>query len=494
MPTDIPVPSPSYNYTPGSIISVPDVTDINNASYGVNSFDNRRDLKVGEPVDNEQSLRLLGTSNLEAPPPFSAYNSETKVRGDTQVISHDPHLSEDGAMFCPFSEALYRFLLEQARFPPSFNLSCRGTHDETRTRQVMRQTGDTQSYQTETYSKTVVDFSFVIDLTPMLLAEPFGPPIYVVGDRTAAHRGKTYKEVDAAPSTTPEGRDLEMDRAALGKEFRREATADEKDASRARKDHLTNVGLPPWVHLPSDAPGTQAGVNSDEAQWRYQYATHGANQTFHDSDLQIPSQNLRQWADEYCASKKMLKEFTFEKIVHGWNFLELRQQISKTLKANWAHPSNTPTVTFNIESEVVSVRPDNWLSRMLSNRFYKVLLWLFLIYPLIIWPYKRYGGGGGGEWRVAGAAYAMAKWVHLEDSILGESVEMYSQRTPMLPSFQLRRTTLKGISRLEGVREGEWFNEWKETIAVFAREKRNNPDPIITPVGPPRSTQGGYRQ
>ncbi|KAG8840609.1 hypothetical protein FRB96_009021 [Tulasnella sp. 330] len=480
---DLPEPFPSHDDAAASKPSELGATGIKKASNEAKGVESRHDLKTEKLVDHEQTLKVPGT--LETPPPFSVHNSEIRIRGDTHVISHDPHLNEDG-------EALYRFLLEQAEFAPTFNVSCKGTHEETRTRQVLRRYGDTECWETETYQVTIVDFDFTLDLTPMIVSEPLGPPIYVVGDRNATYRGKTYKEVDEAPTKTPEGKDLEMDQIALGKQFRREATSDEEDASHARKQHLTDVGLPPWVHLPGEPLGTQAGVTSDEARRRYQYGVHGADQTFDDSGLQIPSQDLRRWADEYCASKKMLKEFNFHKIVHGWNLSALQQEISRTLKANWAHSSHTPTITFSVASDVVSVRPDNWLSRILSHRFYKFLLCLFLIYPLIVWPYKKYGRGGGGEWRVAGAAYAMAKWVHLEDSIPGETVEAYSQRAPMVPSLRFLRTTPKGISRLEGTREGEWFSEWKETIAMFVRDRRINSTPVETPVAPLGSTLDGF--
>lgn len=232
------------------------------------------------PVDNEQSLKVPGTS--EAPPPFSTHTSEIRIRGDTHVISHDPHLNEDGVTLCRFGnlsripdlcripavEALYRFLLEQAELPPTYSVTCTGTHEETRTRQVMRQNGDTQVWKTEMYQETITDFHFTIDLTPTILAEPLGVPIYVVGDRTATYRGKTLKEVDAAPTKTSEGMDLEMGQIASGKQFRRKATGDEENTAHARRDCLTDVGLPPWVHLPREPVGTQAGVNSDEARRR----------------------------------------------------------------------------------------------------------------------------------------------------------------------------------------------------------------------------------
>ncbi|KAG8994550.1 hypothetical protein FRB94_009797 [Tulasnella sp. JGI-2019a] len=421
-----------------------------------------------QPVFNEKYASGMPSDGKDTQLPLTSYNSEMRIRGDTHLISHDPHLNANG-------EALHRFLLEQAVFPPQFFVSCKGTHQETRTR-------SNGKGGVETYYVTITDFDFVIDLTRHIIAEPFGAPIFIVGDRDATFRGKTHKEVDEGPTKTPEGKDLEASEIALGKQFRRKATGEEKDRSEERKNHLEGAGLPPWVHLPGEPVGTQAGVDKDEARRRFQYGVHGPDQTFDDSGVQPPLQDLRQWAEEYCESRKMLKEFNFEKIVHGWNFLELQGEIAKTLRANWAHPKNDPHIKFHASSEIISVRPDNWLSRMLSRRLVKFFLWIFLIYPLFIWPYKRWGRGGGGEWRVAGAAYSIAKWVHLEDSYPGERVEEYRQRTPVLPSLRYLRATPKGISRLEGMLENEWFHAWQETIATFARTKRDNTTPVETPL------------
>ncbi|KAG8868030.1 hypothetical protein FRB98_003855 [Tulasnella sp. 332] len=430
----------------------------------------------GEAYDNDK---------LPSDEPF---NSEIHIRGDSHLISHDPHLNEDG-------DALHRFLLEQAAFPPSFLLSCSGTHQETRTRQaqVPNGQGGTRS-QTETYPVTITDFAFTINLTQCIISEPLGPPIYIAGDRSAISRGKTHLEVDEAPTKGADGKDLEMSQIQLGKQFRRKATSEEKDAADTRAHRLELVGLPPWVHLPGEPLGTQATVDSDEARHRFQYSVHGVDQTFDDSGLQVPGENLRQWADEYCRSKKMLKEFNFHKIVYGWNLAELREEIARMIKLHWSHGgSHQPDIKFTLESDVVSVRPDNWLSRILSRRLVKFLLWVLLIYPLVIWPYKRFGSGGGGEWRVAGSAYAMAKWVHLEDSVPGETVESYSQRVPPIPSLRTLRATPKGISRLEGTREGEWFREWEGTIASFVREKRINRTPVTMPSNQPGAVLDGYR-
>ncbi|KAG8988419.1 hypothetical protein FRB93_004107 [Tulasnella sp. JGI-2019a] len=421
-------------------------------------------------ADNEQSLKVPA-----GPSETPTNTSDVRIRSDMHLISHDAQLNKDG-------EALHRFLLEQAEHPPVFKVSCTGSHQEKRTRQVLRKRGNTEYWATETYQQTILDFDFVIDLTSNIIPEPLGVPIYVVGDRTATYRGKTVKEVDEGPHKNANGRDLEMNQIGVGKELRRKAEEDEVDAAHVRQERLKNVGLPPWVRLPDELLGTPAGIDGEATRHRFQYGAHGADGTFDDSDMQPSSQSLRDWVDEYCSGKKLLKEFNVHKIVYGWNLSELEDRIARVCKTNWAYPGNTPTITFNISSDVISIRPHNWLSRILSHGFYKFLLCIFLIYPLIIWPFKRWGSGGGGEWRVAGAAYAMTKWVHLKDSIAGETVEAYSARVPAPKYPRTLRATPKGISRLLGTSEAEWMKEWEGTIASFVRHIRTDTTPVDRPV------------
>lgn len=76
---------------------------------------------------------------------------------------------------------------------------------------------------------------------------------------------------------------------------RRTPTKEEEKAARERKKLRKAHGLPPWV-------------------------ASGPESWFQQSDTpQCPvvlqsSKTLRQWADEYCASDKLLKEFTYTKV------------------------------------------------------------------------------------------------------------------------------------------------------------------------------------
>jgi len=101
----------------------------------------------------------------EEPPPFTPYQAEFFVSGDS-IVSHDRHLNEDG-------EALYRFLLSHAETPPTFYVHLRGVHTESRTRMVSRRDQDGQ-YRThhEQYTENVIDFDFPIDIGQHIASEP----------------------------------------------------------------------------------------------------------------------------------------------------------------------------------------------------------------------------------------------------------------------------------------------------------------------------------
>ena len=196
----------------------------------------------------------------------------------------------------------------------------------------------------------------------------------------------------------------------------------------------------------------------------------------------------------------------FSQVVYGWNIEDLRKSVETLIQST--HYTGTLSVSFDLTSSKVYVRPTNRLSRTLSNKWIKFLLWILLIYPFI-WLFKRFHSRGGGQWRVAGGAYATKAWDHLKDSAEGEDITQYLARTQdssqKLPEYsavastnkprglqalglggsslqpgtslgRLRRTP-RGISHLVGVREGEWFREWEGTIrrAVLARQQSQEP-------------------
>ncbi|KAG8988417.1 hypothetical protein FRB94_006466 [Tulasnella sp. JGI-2019a] len=71
-------------------------------------------------------------------------------------------------------------------------------------------------------------------------------------------------------------------------------TDGEQLAAAIRRADLIKAGLPPWVHLLNESIGTWATINSEATRHRSQYSAYGQDKTFDDSDIQPPSQSLRQ--------------------------------------------------------------------------------------------------------------------------------------------------------------------------------------------------------
>jgi hypothetical protein len=166
---------------------------------------------------------------------------------------------------------LYRFLLGQANDPSSLRLHCRGTHPENRTRWITeRNGGDHHRSRSETYTETVIDFDFCIDIGPGTAAQPVH---WSVADSEPAYRGLMVREVEE-----PTGKRL--------------ATQAERKAHGRWSEERRIRGLPPWI---TSMDGWANGMCDDARPLR-------------------SSRALRQWADDYCASQKYLKEFVYRKV------------------------------------------------------------------------------------------------------------------------------------------------------------------------------------
>ncbi|KAJ7900318.1 hypothetical protein B0H14DRAFT_2673209 [Mycena olivaceomarginata] len=372
----------------------------------------------------------------EPPPEFTPYEAECFNTGSGNIVSHDAHLNTDG-------EALYRFLLSQSTISPQFRLHCRGTHTETRRRHVTHRTQDGRTQtRTESYTETVVDFDFEIDASHFS-----GPVHWSVDDSEPAYRGGMVREVDS-----PEGK--------------RKATRAEVKLFKGWVDDRTARGLPPWVTSPD---AYAAGMSTNATVLK-------------------SSRTLRQWADEYCASPKHLKEFTYEKVPYGWNIRQLENAVRASIVASPYH--GDVTVKFTTSASKIYIRPDNKLSRMLSNKWIKFLSIVLLIFPFI-WLFKRFHSRGGGTWAVCGGAYALKSWVPVEEP---QTEDISIRKGPPPPavaeggSSSLIRTPA-GTSRIAGVREGEWFRKWQPTIvrAVSNRYQCSTPLYHTTEEGVPQA-------
>ncbi|KZP31382.1 hypothetical protein FIBSPDRAFT_849875 [Athelia psychrophila] len=327
------------------------------------------DGKPGPPPTFDQSAddalvedhsAVAGPSTpSDAPPSFAPYEADYFTSGDGTVISHDPHLNKDG-------EALYRFLLSQALAPPTLLLHCAGTRDETRFRVVSHKDNDGKHHsRTESYTETVTDFDFLIDLGQHLLPDPVH---WSVPDAEPAFRGRMVREVQ-----------LPSDEAFVLGHTRRKAPRAEVALLKAWQSERTAHGLPPWAaRAPTQDP--ESGLRS--------------------------SRTVRDWADAYCASPKRLKEFTYTKAVHGWDLDALTAAVRAGILATGY--AGAVRVSCDVGADKICVRPDNRLARVLSNGWLKLLLMLTLVYPFI-WLFRRFHSRGGGRWEVCGGAYALKR-------------------------------------------------------------------------------------
>ncbi|KAI9507251.1 hypothetical protein F5148DRAFT_139897 [Russula earlei] len=334
----------------------------------------------------------------EEPPNFTPYEAEHWVSKNGEIVSHDHHLNEDG-------EALYRFLLSQAEMPPTLFIHCRGTHDETRTQLINKTDSRGRRYtDTESYTETVTDFDFKIehDVPPRATQ-------WTVGDEEPAYRGRMTREVGLPGGTSSADRET-------------------SERFKAWRKERHNRGLPPWVAPRNDRIEGPAGFQTGVAP--YPGST----------DVLPSSWTLRQWADDYCQSRKIFKEMVYEKVIYGWDLEKLEGAIRAAIKST-PYYGDLVQVSFESGQQKVIVRPDTAISRALDKPWLKFLLIITLIYPFI-WLFKRFHQRGGGRWAVGGGAYGLKRWGPVSMGSVGQ----------------------EGGKVLIGEREGEWFRRWEKTI------------------------------
>ena len=217
-----------------------------------------------------------GSSGKAAPPPeFSHYEAEYSLDANLDVVSYDPHLNMDGSffkfsffntriwhaanksIFIPLGEALCRFLLSHAAESPIVRISCRGSHVEKRRKPQLI------SDKNYTQTVTIIDFDFCIDIQSKVPVVQWSVP-----DNEPAYRGRMVREVE-------------------GPKRRGRQAAETRSSKYWEKGY---GGLPHWV------------------SWKFADGSGGQ------LDGLMSSKTLRQWADEYCASPKKMKEFVYKKV------------------------------------------------------------------------------------------------------------------------------------------------------------------------------------
>ena len=403
---------------------------------------------------DETALLMPPTEAYEEPPPeFTPYEAKCFTIGDGSIVSHDAHLNKDG-------EALYRFLLSQSLKPPMLRIRCRGTHPEYRTRGFSsgghhhhhHHHHDTDNDNDTTLSRSssrhsftlgpshhgqleaVVDFDFTIDLTHLVRPTP---ALFSTPDTEPAHRGSVRLVHGIS------------ERKKLGwRESRR--------WKKSRKER-EGLGMAPWL-TSHDSPAALISHTNSKA-----VALPPTTES--ETTGLMSSRSLRDWADEYCASRTHLKEFVFTKHVYNWNFASLTSALRSHIAKSYDTRLQKGTVHIFIETKAdkVYVRPDDPVSRALSNKWIRFLLIITLIYPFI-WLYMQFGGSA--KWDISGAAYPMKQYLpldgseNLDDDQNGESSSSRSKDG----SAKIVQTA-QGPMKLVGTREGEWFKEWEDRIS-----------------------------
>lgn len=391
------------------------------------------------------------------PPSFSLYNAQYFVTSTPHdIVSHDPHLNTDG-------EALYRFLLSQTNRIPYLQINFKGTHTETKSHfvNVVDSQGRSRP-QSQTYTETVTDFDFCATVYPQQICEPLQ---WSVPDDVPTFRGKMVRECEMTLDS--------------GDTHRRRATSTETKRHLAWAEKRREMGYPPWI--------SEIEEGNDLTEVPHTLRS---------------SKTLRQWADEYCASPKYFKEFVYEKVglhlsflpiflilsqvLYNWNFSQLKTSLHSLILST---PYNGDLlITLTPHYSKIYVRSSNPLSRMLSNKWIKLLFFILLIYP-IIWLFKRFHRNGGGTWEVCGCAYPLKQCVSDEHTTSSEPTkngDVLPPYDPEVPTAGPGPSSSTSPSHSQpaikpktyiGTREGEWFRQWEGPItrAVLAKYQSSEP-------------------
>ncbi|KIO25697.1 hypothetical protein M407DRAFT_24965 [Tulasnella calospora MUT 4182] len=371
-------------------------------------------------------------------------NTRKDVKSNDKILNQDP-------------KALQQFLLTHASGPPTVLIECKGTHEVEGT--------DSDGARTVTI---VIDFHFTVDVTSALLgADTYGAPVWVVADEEPAKRGKYWRQIDYDPNPAQTRANLEAGSSSLR---RRSATPLEKRQGLEDVQRRRDLGLPPWACVSAQTPDpTGVRLLSRGDRLRFENSAVCAIQDFSDSDLEPPTIPLAEWTEEYCASWSPLKEFRFLRTVYGWDFKDVQRQVASSLAPFHSGDGTKETATVIIKGSKVIVQSSSPLWWLYGLGFLRWLLYLTLIYPLILWPIKRYLLGRC--WKVAGSSFAFVRYEHMQDSRPGETVAQYVARAPQAPPVNDLKMTSRGISKIVGQRFADWYSANAQTFYTAASSK-----------------------
>ncbi|KZV82450.1 hypothetical protein EXIGLDRAFT_702535, partial [Exidia glandulosa HHB12029] len=271
---------------------------------------------------------------------------------------------------------------------------------------------------------TVTDFDFVIDVGKYISTDP---EYFVLNDSVAAFRGDTMMEVDVPHR-------------------RRAFTAEQ-------------------AHTGSLQEGEKDRLERGEMPWQVR---NGGG-----------TRSLEQWTEEYVRDEGTVKDFKFTKVVYGWDLNSVTAAIRSAIASTFYSGKVEVTVS-SPSGNAIHVRPATAMSRMRANNFLRGALYATLVWPITSYFYEK-------QYRTCGAAYPLKQWVHLPDSRPGDDVDAYISRVAHPVDRSRFKATPEGISEVRGLREGEWFAMWEETIKSAVQNKVKNNIPLVDPLGAPNS-------
>ncbi|KAK4055966.1 hypothetical protein OIO90_002959 [Microbotryomycetes sp. JL221] len=487
-----------------------------------------------EPNDN---LPSFGETELNERPHYS-------INGNGDVVSHDARLNSS-------PDFLLRFLKQHASSPPTFTVSMRGSHIEWKDKSKWHKRPDGSTYETRHPEREEVeDFSFSIDCTNQIeqglgSAKGIGGGgmrgyLYAVGDWEPVQRGGAFM-TQPFESKDREGsiRLNDDEEQALSSDDRQnmkrrqesgyhEVHSIDRDTRQRRK-----TGMPSFVHPQSliesetdfsrpphtlmEHPArlfrshfvdlTEVHASNptkpiDSTSWPQSWQTLLDERNENDMDV-------RRIVNEYCHSTAFVKELVIARSeIYGWNIQQLEQGLRSVIERSYG---GTIDIKFNITPTTITVRPDNWVSRLFnSSLFVKVLLWIVLIYPCLL----MYYAGFGKKWHNVRCAFPLTRWrrvpiptkLHEEwqrtrnttasssredtslamqlthDQALSIVTELHSSSSQNLsfPSNRVAQLPLPSNRSLQtpgpwiylcGTLEGEWLKNWEMAITNSVRTR-----------------------
>jgi hypothetical protein len=285
--------------------------------------------------------------------------------------------------------------------------------------------------------------------------------------------------------------DLEIEQAIFNAHFkRRAATKAEMGAWQNRVHTYEHAGLPRWIRARDQPWSTVAGIESENvfSQLKDTLYTDARGYFDHAEPFAKPSaRTLHDWAVEYCRSKRLLKEFRFRKEVHGWARSTLKAEIETQLQLHKPYRCSDVAMTMEIRSQDIIVRSWGPLWLFFNNGWMLFFSWITLLYPFFFVPLRYLFLSA--KWQVAGTTFAFLKWVHLEQSYPGETVEAYAERTTAddrddramgsLKTHISLKATPKGVFRLVGMRSADFLSEWLPEIGARAAKEFRSEQPLI---------------